>query len=275
MAQFCRENLGAGMSRNFAGYLVLSASLVSFANPALASEYIMDIQAEQGQPSAFEAGQEYIDDVKPGTVVRLIEPRPSSSKQGTIAIAILNRSGSALNFGPENVTIKLSDGSVVSMLDYNELMRRQKKREGWQRFAMAMAAGSRGAAASQAGNNYGTATYSGYSNGIYGSTPYNSTTQGTATYSGYNGAQAYAAQAQANAQTQQDIEVMRANQNAQRAQIGRVMQTTTVSPGQVFGGIVQYDIPKPVRSKKVPVPIVIEIRAGSEVHTFRGTLTKR
>ena len=267
--------LQKGVKMIRASVSALASAIALFSSPAFGSEYVLDVKALQGQESTYSSGQEMIADPLQATVIVILEPRPISSKQVEFAIGVVNRGDAPLNFGPENVSIKLPDGTIVAMLDYNELMRRQKKREGRQRFAMAMLAGSRGASASQAGYTSGTASYSGTSNGYYGTTPYNSTSRGSATYSEYDSGKANAAQAQANLQNQRDAEAMRANQNAERGRVGQVMQTTTVPPAQMFYGVVQFDIPKAVRSKNVPVPIVIEVRAGNEVHTFEGTLTKR
>ncbi|MFM5948644.1 MAG: hypothetical protein ACKOPM_05340 [Novosphingobium sp.] len=264
---------GYAMSRILVA--TVASGVLLLAHPASASDYFLDVVAATSQQSTFSSGQELIADPLPETLIMILEPRPSSSKQASFAIGVVNRGGRSFNFGPENVTIRLVDGTVIAMLDYNELMRRQKKREGWQRFAMGFAAGSRGAAASQAGYTTGTATYSGTTNGYYGTTPYNAYSQGTATYSGYDSGKAYAAQAQANAQNAQDAETMRARQESERARIAEVMQTTTVYPGQLFTGIVQFDIPKSLRSKKASVPVVIEVRSGGEVHKFDATFTKR
>lgn len=258
--------------------LVASAVLLGafgYVPAAIAADYVLDLTAQTGQPSAYVTGQESIDDPQQDTVVRVLEPRASSEKQGLIAVAVLNRSGAPLNFGPENVTIKLDDGTVVPMLTYDELIHRQKKRETWQRIGLALGAAGRGSQAGQAGYSYGSGNYSGQTYGTYGATPYSARTTGTVNTTIYNPAEAAAAQAQTNAQTQRDAATLAENQSAARNQIAQVMQTTTVGPGQVFSGVAQYDIPKSVRKSKQPVPIILEVRAGNETHVFRGTLSKR
>lgn len=129
--------------------------------------------------------------------------------------------------------------------------------------------------AGQAGYSYGTATYSGNTYGTFGSSPFHANSFGTGTYSGYDAGAAYAAQSQANTANAQQFAALRMQQEAQRDQIAQVMKTTTVDPGQVFGGVVQYMIPDAVRSSKAPVPIIIEVATADEVHTFHVTLAKR
>ena len=253
-------------------FLVVLVNIAT-ANEAAASNYVLNVIAEPSQVSSYDNGTENIDDVQPNTIVRLIEPREATDRHGTFAVLALNRGTIPVNFGPENVVLRMPDGSRVAMLDYNELMHRQKKREGWQRFGMALAAGSRGAANN--GYSSGTVNYSGQTNGTYGSTPYSARTTGTATYSGYDAGAANAAQSQANEQTRREVETMRAKQQQARNEIQNLMQTTTVAPQRISGGGVQFDMPKSIKSSKSSVPITIEVTVGDEKHLFNGTLTKK
>lgn len=252
---------------------VLAGVALTAAQPAWASDFILNIVADAGQKSSYDHGTEFIDDPQPKTVVRLVEPRDATDKHGAFIVLALNRGDTPVNFGPENVLIRLPDGTPIAMLDYNELMRREKKHESWQRIGMILAAGGRGASAN--GYSSGTVNYSGQTNGTYGATPYSARTTGTATYSGYDAAAASAAQAQVNEQTRRDAEALHAQQQEARSQISSVMQTTTMQPGGVSGGGVRYDMPKAVRSSKVAVPVIIEVTVSGETHLFHGTLTKK
>ena len=243
------------------------------ASPAQASDFVLNVVADSGQISTFEQGVELIDDPQAKSVVRIVEPRDATDKHGKFAVLALNRGDVPVNFGPENVVLRLPDGTGVAMLDYTELMRRQKKREKWQAIGLALAAGGRGAAAT--GYSSGTVNYSGRTSGTYGATPYSGNTTGTATYSGYDAASASAAQSQANEENRRDAQAVRGQQQQARNQIAEIMQTTTVAPRTISGGGLQYDMPKAVRSSKAPVPVTIEITVGDEKHIFHGTLTKR
>lgn len=249
-------------------------SLAILGTPSIAAEYVLDVTANAEQTSRFEDGREAVDDATQASSVRILEPRQQTPKQGGFRIYVLNNSGKPFNFGPENITIKMSDGTAIAMLTYQDLLKQEKRREAWQALAVGLAAAGRNMQASQAGNSYGTATYSGNSYGTFGSTPYSANSFGTATYSGYNAGAAYAAQAIANEQNQRDMQAMQLSQAAKREDLVQVMKTTTVDLGQAFGGIVQYMIPSTVRSSKTAVPITIEVRTGDDVHTFQATLGK-
>lgn len=253
---------------------LIGAGLISAAAPAVAADYVLDLKAEPEQESKFQDGREAIDNAGAVSSVRLLEPLEPQPKQSGLRVLILNAGPEAINFGPENVMIKLASGESVAMFSYQELLRKQKRREAWQALAAGLAAAGRNMQASQAGNSYGSATYSGNTFGNVGTTPYSATTFGTATYSGYNAGAAYAAQANANALNQQQFQAMQLQQAAARQDLSQVMKTTTVEPGQAFGGLMQYEVPREVRSSKSPLPVTIEVTVGSEVHVFKGTLGK-
>jgi hypothetical protein len=245
----------------------------AYADPLSAAEYKFDIVATSQQTSRFSDGREAVDDAGATTIVRILEPR-TISKDGDFLVLVANNSDRPLNFGPESIVIRLADGSAVAMFTYDDLMRQQKRREGRQRFAMALSAAGRSMQANQAGYNYGTTTYSGSASGSVGTTPFRAQTYGTGTYSGYNASAATAARLAADAQTQRDVEAMRRNQATQRAAATSVMKMTTVDPGGAFGGIVQFRVSAAMKPRKKTVRVTIEVMAGNEVHSFPAMISK-
>jgi hypothetical protein len=159
------------------------------------------------------------------------------------------------------------------MMNYNDLLKQQERREAWQAFAVGLTAAGRSLQASQAGYSYGSGIYSGSSYGTIGSTPFSSSNFGSASYSSYNAAAAMAAQSIADEQNRRDVLEMSLIHAAQRSELEQYMKTTTIDPGQSFGGFVQYRIPRIVRSSKAPVAISIEVRTGDETHIFPATLS--
>lgn len=211
----------------------------------------------------------------PETAVRLMEPRGVTPKQSGFRLIVSNASKKPFDFGPESVVMKLPDGTSVAMLTYDDLMRKERRREGWQRFAAGLAAAGRNMQANNAGWETGTVNYSGQTYGTVGGTPYAANTMGTGTYSSYNSNAAMAAQATANQENQRDFEILRMNQAAAQANIAQVLKTTTVDPGQALGGVIEYMVPEAARSGKGPLAVTIEVRTGDDVHTFSGLLTKQ
>lgn len=244
------------------------------AGVAEAKGYRIDLTASSGQESRFVDGREVVNERSAGSAALVAENLDAQSKRGELTVYIANNGTAPFNFGPESVTIRLADGSSVAMLTYEDLLREQKRREGWQRFGAALGTMGRSMQASEAGNTYGSATYSGQTYGTYGSTPYSASTYGTGTYSGYNGAAAFAAQQQADQQNRADIERLNAQQAAARGQIGGYLKTTTIDPGKMFGGSLQFKTPQAFTRGKGPLPVTIEIRTGTETHTFTASIIR-
>ena len=139
----------------------MGALLLAAPGTASAADFVTDIKAEGAQTSRYEDGREVIDNQMPLSSARVLEPKLQQPKRSGLRVFILNASGKPLNFGPENITIRLPDGSAVPMKTYAQLMAEQKKREFWQAFTAAMNSMNRGFQASQAGYSTSTATYSG------------------------------------------------------------------------------------------------------------------
>lgn len=115
---------------------VASCMAVSIGTPANAAEYVLDVSAKAEQASRFEDGREAVDDATPTSSVRVLEPRQQTPKQSGFRVYVMNNSGKPFNFGPENVIVKLQDGTNVAMLTYQDLMKQQKRREAWQAVAV-------------------------------------------------------------------------------------------------------------------------------------------
>jgi len=243
-------------------FIVIATSTALYASPAAARGTYLRIAPSETQPSRMEEGRRHTDDIGAAAVVRFVAPRPANRKRAAFAIFVLNKSDRGIDVGPEIVTATLDDGTPVKILTHADMMREQRRREWWQNFGQAMSAMS----AANSGYRSGTATYSGYGHGSIGTTPYHSSTMGTVTYQGYDPA----AQAAAMAENRRRANDLALSQAAARAGIDSFLQTTTVDPGQVYGGLIAFDIPKSARGSKV-VPVTFTVAAGGEIHRFRGT----
>ena len=251
-------------------HVFLLALLVG-ASSATAREYRVDLQPEGAQQSGFMQGAEAIVDVQAGSNVLVLEAVDPDKKRGQLVVGVLNNGAVPFNFGPENVTVHVGE-QTIAMLTSEELVREQKRREGRQRFAMALSGAMSGMAASQAGNTYGTATYSGNTYGSVSGQPFAARTYGTATYAGYDAAAAQAAQARANEETARNTAVMESNLAAKRARIDQTLKVNTIMPGQRFVGPVMFDVPEAISRSKAPVPVTIVLQAGDEAHTFKALI---
>ena len=249
-------------------------ALVLIATPAVAAKFNMQLTVSPQQASRMESGVAAVDDSTPGSSVRLIQAEGDLKKRGSVQIIVMNQGDKPFNFGPENVTAKLADGTVVPIITYEQLAHEERKRQTWMAIAAGLSAAGNSMSAASSGYYSGTATYHGSTYGSFGSTPYNSSTFGTATISGYDAGRAQVAQSIANQQNQATFDRM-AEQNASNMKaLKAYMRTTTVDPQQMFGGSVTFELPKAARDAKTDVQMTFVVAINGESHTF-DTLLKR
>lgn len=251
---------------------IVAAAAIAY--PALAANYSLQIVPMEGQIVRMEQGRQIVDSPGEKVTVRLVQPKAPTPKRSGFRAFAMNGSSAPFNFGPSNISASFGESVTAAMLTYDQLASEARRRQGWQAFAVGMAAASRSMNAANAGYVSGTGTYSGTTYGSYGSTPYRAQTYGTATYSGYDAGRAQIAGAIAQEQNRADFQALAAAQAANMEGLNALMQTTTVDPGSAFGGIVLFDVPKEVKRSKVPIPVTFTIEAGGEVHHFKGTLQK-
>lgn len=188
--------------------VVAAVALAFIGAPASAAKFTMQLNAGSEQVSRMESGIAAVDNSTPGSSVRLIQAEGNLKKRGLIQLLVMNHGDTPFNFGPENVTAKLADGTPVAIITYEQLVREEKRRQTWAAVAAGLAAASNSMAAANSGYYHGTGTYSGSTFGTFGSTPYQSSTFGTATVSGYDYGQAQVAQSIANQQNPSQLRTL-------------------------------------------------------------------
>lgn len=255
--------------------MILIAALAGLSSPAVAAKFVLNVIPSPSQTARMQDGIAAVDDHGSISSARLVQPGETIKKRSSVQILVMNQGDRSFNFGSENVRAQLADGTPVEIIGYDRLVKEEKRRQTWRRVAAGFAAASNSMAASNAGYSSGTATYTGNSYGSFGSTPFHSTTYGTATYSGYNNAAAQVAQASAQQQNQAMFETMTAANASRLQSLTANMRTTTVDPGQMFGGSVMFELPPGVRSSKTDVPMTFILTTGGEEHRFDTILRKK
>lgn len=246
-----------------------------FASPATAAKFRMQLSAGPQQIARMQSGVAAVDDTRTTSSVRLIQPEDDLKRRGQIQVLVMNQGDRPFNFGPENVTAKLADGTPVAIITYDQLVHEEKRREMWAAIAAGLGAAANSMSAANAGYYSGTAAYSGSSFGAIGSTPYSSSTFGTATISGYNYGAAQAAQSAANAQNEANFARLTEQSAANRQALKAYMRTTTVDPQQMFGGSVTFELPKTAFQTKADVPLTFVVTINGEEHKFDTILRRR
>lgn len=254
-------------------FSAMAIALVS--SPALASKFNMQLTPGPQQVARMQDGVAAVDDSSAVSSVRLIQDDDEIKKRGSIELLVMNQGDKPFNFGTENVTAKLADGTPVTIITYERLVHEEKVRETWAAIAAGLAAAGNSMSAANSGYYSGTVHYSGNTFGSFGGTPYNSSTFGSATVSGYNYGAAQAAQSAANAQNAAMFDRMAENNAASMQALKAYMRTTTVDPQQMFGGTVTFELPKEARESKADVPLTFVVTINGEEHKFNALLKRR
>jgi hypothetical protein len=241
--------------------LVYAAALLALATPASATRFGFQLIPSPQQASRMQNGIAAVDDSMPSSTVRIVQPDDDLKKRSSLQILVMNEGDRPFNFGPENVTATLADGTPVAIITYDQLLHEEKKRETWRAIAA-------GLAAMNSGQSYGTANYSGSTFGSVGGTPFTSYSSGTATVSTYDAGAAAV-------QNQIIFDRLASTNAASREALQANIRTTTVDPQQMFGGTVMFELPKAARSSKTDVPITFLVTINGEQHKFAALLRRR
>ena len=252
-----------------------AAFVLAFASPAAATRFSMQLNPAPQQATRMESGIAAVDDSTPNSSVRLVQAEGDLKKRGVIELLVMNHGDKPFNFGPENVTGKLADGTPVAIITYEQLVHEEKKRETWAAIAAGLAAAGNSMSAANSGYYSGSVNYSGSTFGTFGNTPYTANTFGTATVSGYDYGRAQAAQSLANAENQASFARMAESNSARMGALKAYMRTTTVDPQQMFGGSVTFELPRAAQQSKTDVPMTLIVTINGEEHKFDAVLRRR
>lgn len=237
---------------------------LSAATPSFAVEYTLDLKATEQQASRMLRGIETIESKKERSSLLVREAAGPTEPRAVFKILVQNTGDRPFNFGPENIRLRLTDGSFVNMVTRRQMVAEEAKRAKNKRMLAGLAAGLRGAAAARAGDYDGTA---------FVSTPRNGTA--IVSYSGTNNAASARAMADADAQTLRERSMLDTQFADRMMRLDSVVQTTTLDPGMEFGGQIHFSGPKSMERVKEPYPVTLEITIGDEVHLIGGTLQRQ
>lgn len=254
-----------------AKYIVAALTALVASGPASAAKFNVDFTAAANQAHRMDRGVGAIESAAPGSKVRIVAPEEPVKKRGTLQVMVFNSSQAPFDIGSESVSARLADGTAVPIISPQELQHEAKHRAMWRGIAAGLAAAGNGMSTATSGWSNSNVSYSGNTYGSYGSTY----TSGTALVSTYNPAQAQAAQSLANLENQQTFDRMSAVNSSEREALKANLQTTTVDPGTMAGGVVTFELPSAARDAKGTIVVNFLIHAGAEEHVISAKLTPR
>jgi hypothetical protein len=232
------------MKRSILAFLVLASS-----TPAVAASYRVQLNpTATGKLLVGHAGVQAVDDRTSTALVRLVAPGNEVKERATVRILVMNLGTQPFEFGPDQVSIQLADGTRFhpTSIDDFEKGRQLVERESRRAAAVDLQARSNLEQLAQQGNS--------------GVVPVaNSTAGGTSVPSGTE------------SQDRRSDESLLPGAKTLGA-IYQLLVPQTVAANHAWGGYYVFDVPKAVFARKADQPLTVSVRTGREEHRFAGIL---
>ena len=182
-------------------------------------------------------------------LVRVITPGNDVDRRGTIRVLVMNLGASPFTFGPQHVTLRLGDGTILSP---TPLAAFEKGRILIERES------SRAAITDRANRNSFSALARASNSGMTAATPGVSSPAGTE-LTNVEGLDRRA-----------DLLMLPGGRTLDA--IYQLLTPEPVAPQQAWGGYYVFDVPKQVQTRRVDVPVSIIVQTGREEHRFPAIL---
>ena len=217
---------------------------------AAATDYKLEFSQADGTVLKGRGGLQVLDVRTDKTLMRVIAPGSRITKRGTVRVLVMNLGQPAFEFGPDQVSVELSDGTVlaevpVAVFDNGEKLVEKEVRIGG---SVDRAVKANLSAYAQAQNSGATAA----------------TVTGRA-LSGDNVGD--------NALKMDEL----SDQIRGAKQLGGlngVLRPLAVGPKEAWGGYLIFDVPKTRQKSKVDQPVTIVVRTGREIHRIKAVLNR-
>lgn len=228
------------------------AAIAAFASsPAAAGAYrIVLSPPADGKFLMGRGGVEAADDRTDVALVRLISPGNDIHDMGTVRVLVMNLGGRAFEFGPDDVTLTLGDGTVLKPVpvakfeDGRELVERETQH------AMSNDLQNRNNLSGLASQTAGGPTVQSMSPGA---------AMPGSTLSGTEGQDRRADESALPGSEMLDS-------------ISQLLIPLSVEPQKAWGGYYVFQIPEAEFAKRADQPLTILVSTGGQVHRFAATL---
>lgn len=234
------------------------------ASGAAAADYKLEFAANHGRVLKGRGGLQVFDVTTDKTRMRIISPGARITGRGTVRVLIMNLGQPAYEFGPDQVSVELPDGTSlkevpVSEFDDAEVLVQKQLHIG--------ATVDRNVKAS----------LSAYAQ--------QQTTGATAAdVAGHDQQQASRGAGGGNVEISREnvgdnaIRIDRLSDNVPGARLlnglNGVLRPLAVGPKEAWGGYLVFDMPEALRRGTADQPVVIVVRTGSEVHRIGALLNR-
>ena len=185
-------------------------------------------------------------------LVRVITPGNDVDRRGTVRVLVMNLGASPFTFGPQHVTLRLGDGTILTPTPLREFERGMLLIERESR---------RAAIVDRANRNSFSSLARASNSGMTAATPGVSAPGGPALNQGQG--QDHRA----------DLLMLPGGRTLDA--IYQILTPQTVAPQQAWGGYYVFDVPKSVQIRRADQPLSIIVRTGREEHRFPAMLRRK
>jgi hypothetical protein len=237
----------------------IMAAVAALSLGACATTYSVTPLASANQNVTYDHGAPVVMSKKENGAVRVAPTSTAFQGRMSLGVVAFNDGKANANLGTENVQVFTAGGVPVRIFTYEQLAREAKTAAAWQAFAVALSGAANAYAASQPTtvNTYGS---------VYGSRGGSASYAATTTV--YNPANAALANSINQAQTSRSISYIGATLDSTLAGLGSsILRTTTIEPGNAFGGNVVIDKPKFAKGEEQALRVVVTF--DGEEHEFK------
>ncbi|MBV9527992.1 hypothetical protein [Sphingomonas sp.] len=231
------------------GWIGLAGLLLSAQATAGNYKIVLDRPAN-GRLLTGHMGLQAADERTQDTLVRVVAPGNTVDVRGTVRVLVMNLGPRAFTFGPEQVTLRLGNGTVLNPVPMEEFEKRKDVVEQTTGRARAIDLGNRNTIATLGSGGGG-----GSDAGAPGM-PQSLPTGTTADTAGQD--------------FQSDSDLLPGSETLNA--IYQLLIPLNVGPQQAWGGYYVFDVPKAVQRARADQPLTIDVRTGDEVHRFTGAL---
>lgn len=230
---------------------VLAATAACMAAvPAVAADYKLKFSPQSGKVLKGRGGLEVIDVRTDNTLMRVISPGNRITERGAVRVLVMNLGKGRYEFGPDQVSVELPDGTPLSEVPVSVFDKGEKFVETQVNIGRAtdravkasisgyaQAQNSGGTAASASG---GTLSRENFGDNALKADELSDNLPGAKLLAGLNG----------------------------------VLRPLNVGPKEAWGGYLIFDVPKSLKKMKSDQPVTIVVRTGNEVHRIPAVLDR-
>lgn len=230
--------------------IIGGAMALLMAASAAATDYKLEFSQADGSVLKGRGGLQVVDVRTAKTLMRVIAPGSRITKRGTVRVLVMNLGQPAFEFGPDQVSVELSDGTVlaevpVAMFDKAEQLVEREVGIGRSVDRAVKANLSAYAQAQNSGATAATVTGRALSGDNVGDNAlkmdeFSDQIRGAKQLGGLNG----------------------------------VLRPLAVGPKEAWGGYLIFDVPETLQKAKDDQPVTIVVRTGREIHRIKAVLNR-